>query len=244
MTRAHFQQFYVQPDNVHNDRFVLDGEEFIHAARVLRMKTGDAIEAVDGQGNLYSGKIISMSSKELVAGIYEQQLNAGEPKLYLTLAQAVPKGSNFDLVVEKGTEIGISAFQPVITARSIVSPEARGNRWGKKALVAMKQCGRSRCPDILPPLDFTAALELYTRDLLIIAHESHAETRTDLDKRIASATRVTLFIGPEGGFTAEEFARALQFGALPMNLGPRRLRSETAGLVAAIKILDMARELE
>ncbi len=234
----------MEPENVHGDRFILNDQEYLHAVRVLRMKPGDTIEAVDGLGNLFSGKIISTDNKQLVAGINEQQLNAGEPKLYLTLAQSVPKGSNFDLVVEKGTEIGISAFQPIITARSIVSPETRGNRWGKKALIAMKQCGRSRCPDVLPPLLYTAALELYNKDLMIIAHESNPETRRDIDKRINAADKVTLLIGPEGGFTAKEFALALQYGALPMNLGPRRLRSETAGLVAAIKILDMAHELE
>ncbi len=244
MIRAHFQQFYVEPEHVHGNYFVLNGEEFSHAVKVLRKNKGDAISAVDGCGHLFEGVIQSIESGLLKVEILSKKLNAGEPDLFLTLVQAVPKGAGFDYVIEKGTEIGLSAFQPVMTARSIIEPGNRVDRWKKKALTAMKQCGRSRCPDIFAPVDFKEALVKYRQDLLMIAHESFTNDRADDAVRTFQSKRVALFIGPEGGFTDQEFELALNTGALPMTLGPRRLRSDTAGLVGAIKILDAAGELK
>jgi len=243
LTRAHFQQFYVHPENVYKSYFILSGEEFNHAVKVLRKNTGDAITAVDGCGHLFEGTIQSIDSKLLKVNISNKRSNVGEPDLFLTLAQAVPKGAGFDYVVEKGTEIGLSAIQPMLTSRSIVNPGNRIPRWKNKALTAMKQCGRSRCPDIYESLDFEAALKKYRRELLFIAHESYDKDQEDYNLKISNAGRVTLLIGPEGGFTEQEFKQALDMGALPMVLGPRRLRSDTAGLVGAVKILNAANEL-
>ena len=243
MTRAHFQQFYVNPENVYKNHFILNGEEFNHAVKVLRKNPGDSLSAVDGRGFLYEGKIQSIENKSLKVVIINKEENVGEPELFLTLAQAVPKGAGFDYVVEKGTEIGLSAIQPIITARSIVNPGNRIPRWKNKALTAMKQCGRSRCPDIYEPLDFETALKNFQRELLIIAHESYDNDPEDIILKIRHASGVTFFIGPEGGFTEQEFKLALDMGALPMNLGPRRLRSDTAGLVGSVKILSAAGEL-
>ncbi|MBN2410419.1 16S rRNA (uracil(1498)-N(3))-methyltransferase [candidate division KSB1 bacterium] len=243
MTRAHFQQFYVEPDHVHGNYFVLSGGEFSHAVKVLRKNKGDAISAVDGCGHLFEGVIQSIESGLLKVEILSKKLNAGEPNLFLTLVQAVPKGAGFDYVIEKGTEIGLSAFQPVITERSIIEPGNRIDRWKKKALTAMKQCGRSRCPDVYAPIEFKEALSRYRQDLLMIAHESYTNDQADYTVKISQAKRIALLIGPEGGFTEQEFKLALNNGAKPMTLGPRRLRSDTAGLVGAIKILDAAGEL-
>jgi len=243
LTRAHFQQFYVEPEHVFGNYFILSGEEFIHAVKVLRKNKGDAISAVDGCGHLFEGTIQSVEQKLLKVDILRKELNVGEPDLFLTLAQAVPKGSGFDYVIEKGTEIGLSAFQPILTARSIVEPGNRIDRWKKKSLTAMKQCGRSRCPDIFGPIGFEQALQKHQQDLLLIAHESYANDQVDYAFEISKARRVTLFIGPEGGFTEYEFKMALDMGAFPMILGPRRLRSDTAGLVGTVKILDAANQL-
>jgi len=244
LTRAHFQHFYVQPENIYGNFFILNGEEFMHAVKVLRKNKGDSISAVDGCGNLFAGTIHSIENNLLKVEILNKKKNVGEPELFLTLAQAVPKGSGFDFVIEKGTEIGLSAFQPIITSRSIVNADSRILRWKKKSLTAMKQCGRSRCPDILESLDFEETLRKYQRDVLIIAHERYTNAQVEYLSKISIARRTTLFVGPEGGFTEDEFQLALNYGALPMNLGPRRLRSETAGLVSVIKILDAAQELQ
>lgn len=240
MTRADVEQFYVQPEHVFDDHFLLVHEELNHAVRVLRKSPGDSLEAVDGHGNAYSGAILSISKSEMKVAITHHSKNLGEPTVHLTLAQAVPKGSHFDMVIEKGTEIGINTFQPIITQRSIADPSSRIDRWRKKALAAMKQCGRSYCPEILPPIRFEIYLEQVDTEAIFIAHEHFSDS--DLPETL-TAKSCTLFIGPEGGFTDDEVNTALSSKAIPLQLGQRRLRSETAGLVGAIKLLTLFDEL-
>lgn len=240
--RTDFQQFYVKPENVRSDHFVVDGDEFKHAVKVLRKQTGDSLAAVDGKGRLYSGTIRSIEKAQLTVSLGHSADNVGEPRLKVTLAQAVLKGSHFDWVIEKGTEIGVSAFQPLITKRSVVQPGSRLSRYQLKALAAMKQCGRSRCPIVYEAAAFAQVLEHLMVDYIFIAHEQIASPAFhNVDLR--NASQVLVCIGPEGGFTEQEFDLALQSGAIPLHLGPRRLRSETAALVACTRILDDAGEL-
>ncbi len=240
MNRADVQQFYVQPEHVFDDHFILVKDELRHAIRALRKSAGDVIEAVDGQGNAYSGTIVSISKDEAKVSLANHSKNPGEPSIHLTLAQAVPKGSHFDIVIEKGTEIGISRFQPVITQRSIADPSSRIDRWRKKALAAMKQCGRSCCPEILPPVPFERYVEQVNSKVSFIAHEHFSASKVPESLSVKSCT---LFIGPEGGFTEDEVNIALSNNVFPLQLGQRRLRSETAGIVGAVKLLLMFGEL-
>ncbi|MBN1465878.1 16S rRNA (uracil(1498)-N(3))-methyltransferase [candidate division KSB1 bacterium] len=237
-----FQQFYVEPDNISTHVFRLTGDECRHAIKVLRKKRGDALSAIDGCGRLLHGIIERIERDQVVVSIERIEENVGEPRIKLTIAQAIPKGHYFDLVVEKGTEIGVSAFQPITTARSIVEPTSRIERWQKKALAATKQCGRSRCPTVASPLPFDAFLQRDQCDLAFIAHEA-AEQAGPSPLALQGLRAITLYIGPEGGFTATEIERAKEFRVVPIHLGSRRLRSETAALVAATKILHAAGEL-
>jgi 16S rRNA (uracil1498-N3)-methyltransferase len=162
----------------------------------------------------------------------------------LTLAQAVLKGSRFDLIVEKGTEIGVSVFIPLLCARSVATLEHKVDRWRRIALAAMKQCGRSLWPSISVPMSFKEALDtLSSGDLKWIAHEDvdiEPLNLKDFSRKINNYNgigRIVLLIGPEGGFTEQEVAEALSHGFNPISLGTRRLRSETAAIVATTFIM-------
>jgi 16S rRNA (uracil1498-N3)-methyltransferase len=240
--RTDFQQFYVAPKNVHNGVFYLVDDEAKHAAKVLRKQAGDDLEAIDGQGTLYQGVIQAIEKNRIAVSIKNQLKNVGEPDLKLTIVQSVPKGNHFDLVIEKGTEIGVSAFWPILTQRSIVEPESRLQRWSHKVQAAAKQCGRSLFPMLQNPVTFSTFLTTHEFDLVFIAHQA-VENAVDLRQTVRESTHVAVLIGPEGGFTDEEIQAALNAGCLPLNMGKRRLRSETAGLVAACKILSVAGEL-
>jgi len=240
---GHLQQFYVDPINVRSSSFVLADQESLHAVRVLRKKVGDTLMAVDGQGNRYTGQIKEIGKREILVTIESHEKNSGEPVLHLTLAQAVPKGHYFDWAVEKGTEIGISAFQPILTERSIVDPSMRLDRWRHKALAAMKQCGRTVCPQIFEPKKFIDLLS-ERPECAFIAYE-HAEhtAQNSLGEKLKNCRRAILFVGPEGGFTDEEINLALDHDVHFLSLGPRRLRSETAGLVGAVQLLTASGDL-
>ena len=185
-----------------------------------------------------------LKKKHLDAEIQQKDQNICEPSVQLTLAQAVPKGSRFDIVVEKGTEIGISAFLPILTERSIPDPSNRSTRWQQKAIAAMKQSGRCRCPDILQPMKFNDAVDFYADSTQYIAHaDDSVDYKKDLLDAKTNKGCIVLFVGPEGGFTENEVQYALAHHVELISLGIRRLRSETAGLVGAIKILSTAGEL-
>ncbi len=241
--RSNFQQFYVKPENVRSDHFVIEGDEFKHATKVLRKQPGDVLTAVDGKGRLYSGVILNVEKNQLSVSLQDVADNVGEPGLKLTLAHAVPKGSHFDWVVEKGTEIGVSAFLPINTRRSIAHPESRLTRYQLKALTAMKQCGRSCWPIVYEPVAFAELFKRPAYDKIFIAHEQFASQNSLEHHDLRNVSQVLVCIGPEGGFTDDEFELALNSGSVPLGLGPRRLRSETAALVACMRILSWAGEL-
>ncbi len=239
MRHFDFNHFFVEPADVLGDSFVLRGEEAKHAARVMRKVVGDELRAVDGKGGWYRGDIVSMDKQSVVVGLRESKKEVGEPQFQLTLAQAIPKGNRFDVVVEKGTEIGISTFQPIITQHSIVEGSARTDRWRHKALAAMKQCGRSRVPQFYEPVPFKDYLRQISDQDVFIAHT----LPTPAAPPTPSLKQAVIFIGPEGGFSEFEIDHALEMGASILDLGARRLRSETAGLIGAAKLLMMANEL-
>jgi 16S rRNA (uracil1498-N3)-methyltransferase len=237
---AHIQQFYVSPENVKEQVLYLVGDEVRHALRVLRKKVGETITAVDGRGNRYRGFLKEIKKDRVVVDITHAQIDVEKPHHHLTLAQAVPRGLRFDWVIEKGTEIGVSSFQPILSRYSIAHPGSRLERWHKLALSAMKQSGRCRCPNVVPPLPFPDVLRNYADASLLIAHEDGIHFEIDL---IANPSRIILFVGPEGGFSQEELSQAKSNGAVVVTLGGYRLRSETAALVGAIKILDAVGQL-
>ncbi|HLP17255.1 MAG TPA: RsmE family RNA methyltransferase, partial [Bacteroidota bacterium] len=158
-----------------------------------------------------------------------------EPTVDLTLAVGLLKNpSRMDWIIEKGTELGVSNFMPLLT-RYTISQSVKEERWKNIALAAMKQCGRCMLPKIFPPMKLKDALELAApNDAKLIPFEKteHVLFIGEVMKRHTPKSAI-IFIGPEGGFTNEEIVAAEGAGCMQVSLGPRRLRTETAAIVAA-----------
>lgn len=227
--------FYVLPQDAAGDRVVLRGEEARHAARVCRCRAGDLIDATDGAGMFYRCRVAACSADAVEAEVLERMPEHGEGRTRLTLAVAPVKGERFDWLVEKAVEAGAARILPVVTERTVREAGGRRERWQRVALAAMKQTKRARLTEVAEARPFSEALPALAKgvDLLLMAWEG-AGASADLSKAIPSSpvASVGVLVGPEGGFTEEEVAMARSLGARPFSLGLRRLRTETAGVLA------------
>lgn len=223
---------------------ILQKIERHHIINVHRKRVGDVLYAVDGQGTVYECTIAEILSNKVRASIHKKYRGLNEPTFKLTLAVGLTKRTAYEWVIEKGTELGVSSFVPVITQRSLM--QERGHkieRWRRIALAAMKQCGRSRIPDIKSPTPFQVVLHTSDSDLKWLAHESANTNWGSLSQKVDNASSGTLLIGPEGGFTDEEVREAKVSGFSAFGMGPRRLRTETAAMIGAALILNKMGEL-
>ena len=210
---------------------VLSGDEARHLSQVLRTKAGEMITVFDGAGRRASAEVLSVSRDKVslkIGEIFPSQI----PLPTITLAQAIPKGKNMDLIVQKSVELGVAVIQPLITRYTVVHPgEGKSEKWRRNALEACKQCGQNTLPGIAEPLAFDRWISTQSSvpGLKLIA--SLAEGALPLREALrqhAGTTEVTLLVGPEGDFSAEETTAALAAGFLPVSLGAIVLRVETA----------------
>lgn len=232
--------FYAPPDALSGETIIFPDDEAHHAARVLRVKTGDEAIIVDGEGKWYRVRLDVLGRKSVIGAILERRENVGEPDYDLTIAVALLKNpSRFETFVEKAVELGACRIVPLITKRTEKS-RLKMSRANAILVSAMKQSGRSR----LVALDEPVKIRKWYKsefdkngEFLAICHET-APMDSDLAsllKRTESYSRAIVMVGPEGGFTDEEIERACERGFQPVSLGPRRLRTETAAMsVAAI----------
>ncbi len=237
--------FFAPPDAIDGDTVTLPPDEAQHALGVLRLKVGDRIIVVDGQSMGYKAEISETKGKQSVAArIFARVRRFGEPSVKLTLAAGLSAGSKFDIVVEKGTELGVSRFVPILCEKGKVKLDDAGriarrtSRFRKVALAAMKQCRRSFHPQVEEPL----SLNDYLRDIdsdgpRLIFHPADGAGLSALDTAILPAV-ITLVVGPESGFSDAELSAAREAGFQPISLGPRVLRAETAGPVAVALVMD------
>lgn len=213
----------------------LPGEAAHHALKVLRMKAGDALILFDGNGGEWRGEIVGAGRTARVA-VHDFLARECESPLAVTLAQALPSGDKMDWVVEKCVELGVAAIQPVAAKRSVMRlsaerMERRVAHWNLVARAACEQCGRNRVPAVAPVLDLPQYLGMAKGQnalRLLLA----PETGTALRALARPSDPVILLVGPEGGWEDGEMqaAQAADFQAL--QLGPRVLRTETAGMAA------------
>jgi len=243
--------FYADPSRITENGVTLPKAEAHHAAKVLRLRKGDIVMVVDGLGNAYRGSITRLGRSGIVdVTFHSLTRNYGEPNVVLTLASGLSAGYRFDTVVEKGTELGVKRFVPIVTEKSKVRIEdpARGrtkvNRYEKVALAAMKQCRRSYRPEIAFPVRFKDYLnEIDSGSLNLIFHPEASTKNIDDISFEPGLKRVQIIVGPESGFSADEIAMAVDRGAVPVRLGSRVLRTETAGPVACALIMNKLGEL-
>lgn len=213
--------------------------------RVLRLGPGDIITLLDGKGNSYRCRIDAKSGDTVSCRVLERRRAGGEPPLRVVLVQGMAKGDKMDTVVQKGTELGAAAFMPVLCRRSVVRLDAakgaaRRERWQRVAAGAAKQCRRALVPEVYEPLAWSAALRLIPPGALVLLPWEEASGHTlkrELQSRHVPPPEVYIIIGPEGGLEEVEVDEARCRGAVPVSLGPRIMRTETAGLAVITMVL-------
>ena len=231
-------RFLVRPDQVRGDAVEFSNEQWHQIDRVLRLRVGDTVRVFDGVERVDREVEITGAASGRVEGTRPQPL---EPTTRLVVYPALLQRDKFEVVLQKLTEIGAAAIVPVVTARSLVREapdEHRLTRWRSIVREATEQCGRGLVPDIGPGLPFAQAVE-GAEGTLVMAyeHERHGTLKEAL--RTARAT-VSLFVGPEGGYSSDEADSASQAGAHLITLGPRILRTETASpLLAALVLYEL-----
>ena len=227
--------FYAPPDAFRGDRVVLPDDEARHASKVLRKEAGDAIVVVDGVGGWHRVRLDHVSRQQVVGTRVETRRDVGEMDVEVTLGVGLLKNRNrFETLVEKAVELGVRRLLPLQTARTEVE-SIREERTRNLMVAALKQSGRARLPEVASPQDLSALIASSTADLRLVAHEQTGGEGPLLEV-LAGADEVSsvcVLIGPEGGFTDGEVHSAVDAGFTPVSLGPRRLRTETAGLTAA-----------
>ncbi len=203
-----------------------------HAVRVLRMQEGDRLRLFDGRGGEWTVRLVRLKPVPHVA-MESFDPRDCEPPLHVTLVQGLPSGDKMDWVIQKSVELGVAAVQPVAARRSVIrlsgeKAERRARHWQGVAISACEQCGRNRLPTVAPLLDLAQYLARppQENELRLVLAPGSTKRLRDLP---VPRGPVTLLIGPEGGFEESESRAAQVAGFVPLGLGPRVLRTETAG---------------
>ena len=235
--------FYVQQGDVEQTTLVVRGDEAKHLARVLRKTAGERIFVTDGADTMYEAVISRIGKNEVRCDISAVHRRFQEPCADVTLAVSMLRNpARFDYLIEKTTELGVRAVIPLQCRRTIVRKEKR-ERLEKIALSAVKQCGRSWIPKIQPVQEFESLIVGSSRwPVKLVLHEKTDLLRT-IPREIEASREsgnILLVIGPEGGLTDDEVAGALDAGFRTVSLGARRLRTETAAVVAVALAVDRA----
>ncbi|HZI92884.1 MAG TPA: 16S rRNA (uracil(1498)-N(3))-methyltransferase [Patescibacteria group bacterium] len=250
------RRFFVDPGDIRGEEVaVVRGTEHHHLSRVLRLGTGDEVSVFDGAGRGFRGIVERTAGEESLVRLTSPDDRAVEPVLRLTLAQGIPHHDKMDLIVQKVTEVGVSVIVPIVGERTSVRAGRTGEwkrveRWRRVARESARQCGRLRVPVVCEPagmgkfLDAEAGGPSDHRFILtpLSADEPGAGSPVSLEMDPAAAS-ATLAVGPEGGWSPEEVGLAIRGGFERLTLGPRVMRTETVGIVAAALILFLAGDL-
>lgn len=251
MTSGYFllHRFFVPAGSLRHGELIVGGGRAHQIHDVLRLRAGEVIAALDNSGAEYRVELTRVERAAVQGRVVEQVSASREPRTRLTLYQSLLKADRFEWVLQKGTEIGISEFVPVITSRVVADSVSRGKRtrWERILVEAAEQSGRSKIPLLQAVQRYEEALkEIATRRglALIPWEEEHGADLRSVLNAADPDSPISLFIGPEGGFEAGEIDLARAHDVRPITLGLRILRAETASLVAASAILFALGELD
>jgi len=229
------RRFFVSAETLAGDCATLP-EEVVRHLTVLRLAAGDEILLLDGAGGVARCRLTALARRSAEARVLDRW-HETETAFPVTLLQALPKGDKMELVLQKGTELGIRGFVPVIAGRSVASPAAgrgaaRRDRWERVVREAARQSRRPSLPSLCAPQPLASALAAVNAELkLMLWEEGSRPLAAALPDRPPSSAAV--LVGPEGGFSAEEAAQTRRAGFVPVRMGPRILRAETAGFAVA-----------
>ncbi|HOK53147.1 MAG TPA: RsmE family RNA methyltransferase [Armatimonadota bacterium] len=241
MTKGtHLHRFFVRAECVAENHVLIDGPDARQIYCVLRLGKGDQISALDGTGRMLRLLITETSPSSVMGEIIESCPVESEPKVKLSVAQAMPKGDKLEFIIQKGTELGVSGFHILTTARTVPRGlsdkiDKRLMRWRTIAKEAAEQSCRAVIPEISGINSFEEFLPCVSNfDLAVCLWEDEKKTSfRDILRENRSAGSVLLFVGPEGGFEENEVRLMQQHGVLTASLGQRVLRCETAAIAAA-----------
>jgi 16S rRNA (uracil1498-N3)-methyltransferase len=224
-------RLYVEPAEFGGDALTLTGGRARRLTSVLRLRRGAALRVFDGLGHERAANLAEASRERALLALVEPVEPVPEPRVPVTLCCAFPRGGRGDWLVEKATELGVAAFVPLEAGRAVLKPgDGRIERWRRIAIEAAEQCGRA----VLPTFEAAPPREA----LVLVADPGAPQTPREALANVAESARaVAIYIGPEGGWTAEERAAHAAAGQL-VHLGPRTLRVETAAVVALALTLD------
>jgi 16S rRNA (uracil1498-N3)-methyltransferase len=230
--------FYAPPSAFRGSRVVLPEDEARHVRSVLRAQAGDEIVVVDGEGGWHRVTIDHLSPDQVVGTVQETRRDVGEPDVHLTVALGLlTKRSRFETFVEKAVELGVRRVVPLRTDHT-ETDTFRYERTRNVMIAALKQCRRSRLPALSSPQALDAVLDGRDADRSLLCHGgAGARPLPRALDGVEAGTHVAVLVGPEGGFSTAEVERATAAGCTPVSLGPRRLRAETAGIVAATAVM-------
>ncbi|MGN0506593.1 MAG: 16S rRNA (uracil(1498)-N(3))-methyltransferase [Lachnospiraceae bacterium] len=242
-------RFYCEEEKKAGGQFVLTGTDVNHIKNVLRMKPGETMIVCDGKGKDYYCRIETLETEQVVVDIEEERPSISELPVSVTLCQGLPKKDKMELIIQKAVELGATHIVPVAMKRCVVKLEdekkevRKRERWQAISESAAKQSGRGVIPEVTKAVSYQEAIKsACARGMVLVPYE-HAEGMSAFQTALAGLTvslgqaketgrkpEISVFIGPEGGFEEEEIELAIQSGAIPVSLGKRILRTETAGL--------------
>ena len=245
-------RFFVSGENIRGGRVTFDAGEARHIERVLRLGVGDTVTVFDGSGWEYLVRLNPNNNNRLTGEVVGKESKDREAATSLYLVQGLGKGDKMETIIRKAVEIGVKAVYPLACERSVVRLEGdkalkKVERWQEIAVEACKQCRRNVVPEIKPVMEYAKlwpeiagrqALMLYENEQDLSLGSFLKQQRQDL-----AGAEVFLLIGPEGGFSPLEVELAGRHGCPAVTLGPRILRTETAGIVASSIILYELGEL-
>ena len=252
-------RFFVPHEAIAGDVVLLDDPAQTHQiSGVLRLRIGERVLLLDDSGDEFTVVLTEVGRKRVVGQVESSALGVGEPRTQLTLYVALLRGERFEWVLQKGTELGVVAFVPVQCVRSLGgdrADERKLERWRRIVREAAEQSCRSRLPHLDPPLVFEqACIHAASAGPALLLYEGEAQplrqvvdnfdiSSQQATSNLAHSNAVAVISGPEGGIAPEELTIANRHGIIPVSLGPRILRAETAPVAAAAAIMYALGEL-
>ena len=228
------------------DSLIINGPDAQHIRRALRMQPGEHLTVCDGQGTDYACQITAFEGEGVRLSVLSQAPSCTEPSLAVTLYQGLPKGDKMDWILQKVVELGVTAVVPVATRRSVARLEGKADkkqeRWQRIAAEAAGQCGRGMLPSVERPLSWSQALSCLSGEPALVFYEGGGRPLRELVT--PSTRRLSVFVGPEGGFDPEEIDAIRRQGGGVATLGPRILRCETAPLAALTLLMHLSGNME
>ena len=230
-------RFFVPTENITDSEIKITSGDAAHISRVLRLKQGDEVTVCDGRGFDYDAQITEINAGEIICSVTKKRRSESEPNISVTLYQGIPKASKMDYIIQKTTELGVSKIVPVAMARCVSKIEDKKTeskkleRWNKIAKEAAQQSQRGIIPEVCAVMTFDEAIKaMNDSDLCFAPYE--CEDEGGLKATLLSVKNpqtVSFMIGPEGGFDLAEIEKLKSEKIPTVTLGPRILRTETAG---------------